>query len=203
MDKQLSSTYIAQNNQPHTGSHMGKKQAIASSPLGRKLRGHPQAATPALAVLQEAGVAFHVYEYEHSLHRNQGWALDSAAVLDLPAETIFKSLMTEVDGKALCAVIPANSMLNMKKLAHAVHGKHAAMMDQTKAERLTGYVKGGISPLGQKEQAPVMIDESAIALDVIHISGGKRSLTVGIAPWDLEAVAHAAFADIADHGRHA
>ena len=162
-----------------------------------------QAGTPALLAVQSAGIEYTLHEYEHSEHQEGGYALDSARVLGRDPAVIFKTLMTEIDGTTACAVVPATGMLNLKSLAHAAHGKRAAMMDPAKAERLTGYVTGGISPLGQRCKATVFIDESALDHPTILISGGKRTLSLELAASDLASILGAAFAPIADTNRHA
>ena len=110
--------------------------------------------------------------------------------------------MALVDGKPTCAVIPATNMLNLKLLAKAAGGKKAEMMDPDKAEKLTGYVTSGISPLGQRRASPTFIDESALELPEIIVSGGKRTLSIAIEPETLAKVAKAQFAPLADQSRH-
>ena len=167
-----------------------------------KKKDRNQAGTHALRVLEETGVAYDVVEYEHSLHQDRGYALDTAKVLGRDPATIFKTLMTVVDGTPTCAVVPATSMLNLKSLAKAAGGKKAEMMDPAKAERRTGYVTGGLSPLGQQQPSPTYIDSSAQHHDQILISGGKRTLSIAIAATDLATLTHATFANIADENRH-
>ncbi|WP_124040339.1 Cys-tRNA(Pro) deacylase [Neoactinobaculum massilliense] len=160
------------------------------------------AATPALAALNRAGVDYTLLEYEHPLHEDDGWALGSADALDVDPATVFKTLMVEVDGKPAIGIVPATATLNLKRMAKAAGGKKAVMMDVAEAERLTGYVHGGISPLGQKIKAPVVIDASAETLATMLVSGGKRSLSMRIAPGDLASVTRAQFADIAEFHTH-
>ncbi|MBE6485031.1 MAG: Cys-tRNA(Pro) deacylase [Actinomycetaceae bacterium] len=158
--------------------------------------------TPALELLRVTGTPHETITVQHSLHQKAGYALDTAQVLGEDPACIFKTLMAQVDGNPVCAVVPANATLNLKSLAKAASGKHAAMLESAKAERLTGYVTGGISPLGQKTSSPVYIDVSAQELPHIYVSGGKRSLSVRLAPADLATLTHATFADIADRSRH-
>lgn len=161
-----------------------------------------QQGTHALQALEAAGVEYEVVEYQHSEHQDHGYALDTAKVLGLDPATIFKTLMALVDGKPACAVVPATGMLNLKSLAKAAGGKRAEMMDPAEAEKLTGYVTGGISPLGQRKKAPTFIDSSAQAHDKMLVSGGKRTLSVSIAPSSLADLTSATFADISDQSRH-
>lgn len=164
---------------------------------------HAAGGTPAINTLEKAGIHFEELEYEHAEHMEHGYALDSAEVMGLDPATVFKTLMTTVDGKPVVAVVPATGMLNLKSLAKAAGGKKAAMMAPEDAERRTGYVTGGISPLGQKIASPTFIDESARELDTMLVSGGKRTLSVRVKPDDLvKIVPKGAFAAIADFSRH-
>ncbi|MGO1594408.1 MAG: Cys-tRNA(Pro) deacylase [Ancrocorticia sp.] len=167
-----------------------------------KKKQHNQQGTHALQVLEAAGVEYELVEYEHSEHQDHGYALDTAKVLGLDPATIFKTLMAVVDGKPTCAVVPATGMLNLKSLAKAAGGKRAEMMDPAKAEKLTGYVTGGISPLGQRTRSATFIDASAEQHKAILVSGGKRTLSVSIAPADLADLASATFSPISDKSRH-
>ena len=161
-----------------------------------------QSGTHALQALEKAGVAYKLHEYAHSDHMDHGYAIDSAQVLGFELGEVFKTLMANVDGKPACAVVPADAMLNLKSLAKAAGGKRAEMMAPDAAERLTGYVTGGISPLGQRKAVPTFIDASAEGLEQMLVSGGKRTLSVELAPADLAALTHATFAPIADRNRH-
>lgn len=155
-----------------------------------------QSGTPALQILDAAGVDYQLVEYEHSDVMDHGYALDTVEVLGLDPATVFKTLLAEVDGKPAVGIVPADSRLGLKALAKAVGGKNAQMMDPSKAEKLTGYVTGGISPLGQKRLFPTVIDATAQALDSMIVSGGKRTLSVSLAPADLAALTKATFAEI-------
>ena len=159
-------------------------------------------ATAALRALNAAGVPYELIEYEHSEIMEHGFALDTVAVLGLDPNTVFKTLMVEADGEPAVAVVPASGHLNLKRFAAVLGAKRAEMMDPEKAERITGYIKGGISPLGQRRKFVTVIDESARHLPEMVISGGKRSLSVRLAPLDLaRLVGAAASADIAGKGR--
>ncbi|WP_124055409.1 Cys-tRNA(Pro) deacylase [Arcanobacterium ihumii] len=152
--------------------------------------------TPALRALNDAGVEYELFEYEHSPVMDHGYALDTSAVLGIEPQYIFKTLLTECDGESVVAVVPASSQLNLKALAKAADAKAASMMDPSKAEKITGYVTGGISPLGQRSTLRTFIDESALELDMILVSGGKRNLSVRLGAQDLAEAINAQFAII-------
>lgn len=157
-----------------------------------------RAGTPALQVLDEHGIECEIFEYEHSRVMEQGYALDTARVLGVDPEGVFKTLMVEADGKPAVGIVQADRLLNLKQIARALGAKQAQMMDPAKAERLTGYVTGGISPLGQRTPARTVIDADAQVRDYLVVSGGKRSLSVRIAPSDLARLTDAIFAPIAE-----
>ncbi len=156
--------------------------------------------TPAINELVSAGVTYSVHEYERgdAMH---DFGLEAADKLGLDPDQVFKTLLVtfDVGGKALQAVgiVPVSGKLNLKAIAAALGAKKADMCDPALAERLTGYVVGGISPLGQRKRLPTVIDEIALLFDTIYVSGGKRGLDIGIAPGDLVAVLDAVVADIA------
>lgn len=168
--------------------------------MAKKNNKKSQSGTQALSVLQASGLPYQLFEYEHSMTMDKGYALDTAAVLGVDPESVFKTLMVEVDGTPAVGVVQADRLLNLKSIAKALGGKSAKMMDPAKAERLTGYVTGGISPLGQRTLYPTVIDEDAQLLDVMLVSGGKRSLSVQLAPKDLANLTQAIFAPISDTG---
>jgi len=152
--------------------------------------------TPALVVLDAAGVDYRLYEYEHDARSEVGFGLEGAAKLGIAPQRVFKTLMADVDGKLVCAVVPASGHLNLKALAAAVGGKKAEMAQPAAAERATGYVIGGISPLGQKQAHPTVIDISASQYDTILVSAGRRGLSVELAPSDVVALVHGRLAPI-------
>jgi Cys-tRNA(Pro)/Cys-tRNA(Cys) deacylase len=115
----------------------------------------------------------------------------------VPPERVFKTLVAEVDGALTVAVVPVSASLDLKALAAAAGGKRAAMADPAAAERTTGYVRGGISPLGQRKALPTVVDASARDFDTVFVSAGKRGLEVELAPADLVALTRAAVAGIA------
>ena len=158
---------------------------------------HPHAGTPALVSLTTAGVEHTAHTYEHDPASDLGYGLEAAAALGVPPEQVFKTLMTTVDGTLTVAVVPVTGELDLKALAHALDGKKATLADKHDAERATGYVVGGISPLGQRMPHPTVIDETAWLFDTVYVSGGRRGLDVELAPDDLVRLTEATVADIA------
>ena len=153
------------------------------------------AGTPALVALQREGVAHTVHAYDHDPAR-QNYGLEAAEALALPPASVFKTLLADVDGSPVVAIVPVTGMLDLKALASARGAKRARMLDPSVAERLTGYVVGGISPLGQRTASPTVLDASAMGQQVVYVSGGKRGLDIGIAPQDLVRVTAAQVAPI-------
>ncbi|MDC4232760.1 Cys-tRNA(Pro) deacylase [Actinomyces sp. B33] len=142
-------------------------------------------ATPALRALAAAGVDFVVHEYEHS-PGERAFGEEAVALLGADPAATFKTLMVECsDGEHVCAVIPVPERLSMKLIARAAGAKSATMADPAKAERLTGYVVGGISPLGQARAHRVFVDSSCLDHDRVIVSGGRRGCSVELAPRDL------------------
>lgn len=133
---------------------------------------------------RRAKIAFTLHSYEHDPAATS-YGLEAATALGLPPERVFKTLVASVDGKLTVAVVPVASSLDLKALAAAVGGKKAALADQRDAERATGYVAGGISPLGQKRRLPTYVDASAEAFATVHVSAGRRGLEIELAPADL------------------
>ncbi len=163
--------------------------------MAKRSTGH--GGTPALLALEAAGVAHTVHPYDHDASTGVGYGLEAAQVLGIPAEQVFKTLMTSVDGVLTVAVVPVSGKLDLKALATAVGGKKAAMADPAAAERATGYVLGGISPLGQRSAHPTVIDETVELFDEVYVSGGRRGLDLALAPADLVRLTGAVLADIA------
>lgn len=151
--------------------------------------------TPATQMLKRAKVAFRTHEYEFVAGQHQ-IGLHAAEAVGLPPEQVLKTLMIEADGKPACAVIPVDHSLSMKRVAAALGAKSATMMDTAKAERLTGYHKGGISPFGQRKRHPTVIEESAMSESEVVINGGKRGLMVMLSPKDAVKVLGAITAGI-------
>jgi Cys-tRNA(Pro)/Cys-tRNA(Cys) deacylase len=151
--------------------------------------------TPATVALEQAGVAFTQHPYEHDPAASS-YGLEAAQVLGLDPETVFKTLLAEVDGRLVVGAVPVTGQLDLKALAAAVGGKRAVMADPAAAERSTGYVVGGISPIGQRKRLVTVLDASALDHDTIYVSGGKRGLDLGLDPRDLVALLDAQVARI-------
>lgn len=144
--------------------------------------------TRATQALEEASVRFvaHAYELGSDSARTYGEAVANA--LGIEAERLFKTLVFEVDGVPCVAIVPVDGRVSTKKLARSAGGKRAAMIDPDTAERLTGYVTGGISPFGQRRPMPFYVDETIAVHDSVYVSGGRRGLQIEIAPADLVSV---------------
>ncbi len=139
--------------------------------------------TPATVQLEKAGVEFHVYEYEHSNdHMDDGYGVEAATKLGFDEHQVFKTLMADTGSERVVGVVPVSGHMDLKALAAAVGAKKASMADPKVAMRESGYVVGGISPLGQKTRHKTVLDESAMQFDQILVSGGKRGLSVGGEP---------------------
>lgn len=151
--------------------------------------------TPATAALTAAGVPFVRHDYPHD-PENTSYGEEMAAATGFPPEQVFKTLIAEVDGNLVVGVVPITGQLDLKALAAAVGGKRAAMADPALAERTTGYVRGGISPLGQRKQLTTVVDASARDRSSVCVSGGRRGLSIELAPADLVALTDARVAVI-------
>jgi Cys-tRNA(Pro)/Cys-tRNA(Cys) deacylase len=152
--------------------------------------------TPAINAAKQARVPFHVHEYMHD-PKAESYGEEAAVKLNLPLERVFKTLVVELDGKSLAvAVVPVSGKLDMKACAAALGGKKCEMAAQKDAERSTGYVLGGISPLGQKKRLPTLIDASAQGLSTLFVSAGRRGLEIELAPDDLVKLTAARFAEV-------
>ncbi|NUR70959.1 MAG: Cys-tRNA(Pro) deacylase [Hamadaea sp.] len=152
--------------------------------------------TPATALLAKQKVAHTLHPYDVSPDAPNYGALVATAIGADPAR-VFKTLVTEVDGGLTVAVVPVTGELDLKALASAAGGKRAALADRAVAERTTGYVRGGISPLGQRKRLPTVIDATALAGATVYVSAGKRGLQVQLAPDDLVRLTGAVVASIA------
>jgi Cys-tRNA(Pro)/Cys-tRNA(Cys) deacylase len=146
-------------------------------------------------MLGKAGIAFtvHTYDYDPNAERI---GLQAAEAIGEPPHRVLKTLMAEVDGKAVCAVVPSDREVSMKKLAAAFGGKSAAMMKPAAAEKATGYVVGGISPFGQKKSVPTVIEVAAMEEDFVYMNGGQRGLQVRLSPKDARDVLKAITASV-------
>ncbi len=148
----------------------------------RSKSGRPS--TPAFAVLGTAGAAFTAHEYEHD-PRSESYGLEAAQALGVSPSRVFKTLIADVDGELCVAVVPVETSLDLKALAAALGGKKASMADVGRAQRATGYVLGGISPLGQRRRHRTVLAASAVGLDTVFVSAGRRGLEVELSPADL------------------
>ena len=152
--------------------------------------------TPATVALTKAGLAFTIHTYDHD-SAAASFGLESANALGLPVEQVFKTLLADIDGSLVVGIVPVHRKLDLKALAASVGGKRAAMADPAIAERSSGYVVGGISPIGQKRALTTVIDDSAQSFDTVYVSGGRRGFDLGLSPSDLATITNAIFATIA------
>ncbi len=151
--------------------------------------------TPALVALQRAGIEHEVHAYDHDPARAD-FGQEAVDALGLDADAVFKTLLADVDGSHVVAIVPVTGKLDLKALAASRGGKRARMMEVAAAERVTGYVAGGISPLGQRTTLPTVLDASAMGQPVVYVSGGRRGLDIGLAPEDLVRMTNAHVAPI-------
>lgn len=152
--------------------------------------------TPATAQLHREGIDFTAHRYVHD-PRAESFGLEAAELLGLEPARVFKTLMAEVDGALVVGIVPVTSTLDLKALAAALGGKRAHMADPAVAQKATGYVLGGISPIGQKKRHRTVLDASASRWPSIYVSGGRRGLDLELASDDLVAVTGAVRASIA------
>ncbi len=157
------------------------------------------AVTPAMTALSRSGVAFTVHRYQHD-PAAVSYGLEAAHALAVPAERVFKTLLADVDGNLIVAVVPVVGSLDLKALAAASGGKRASMAASAAAERATGYLVGGISPFGQRRRLPTVVDKSATDFDTVYVSAGRRGLDLELAPADLIRLTGATTARIGRHG---
>jgi Cys-tRNA(Pro)/Cys-tRNA(Cys) deacylase len=150
------------------------------------------ARTPAIVAAERAGIGFSLHAYEHD-PKASSYGLEAVASLGLDAARVFKTLVVEVDGGPALAIVPAAAQLDLKALG----GKRAALADRTRAERTTGYVLGGISPLGLRKPLPTTLDASALEHPTIYVSAGRRGLELELDPRDLARLTDATVAPIA------
>ena len=151
--------------------------------------------TRATQALEKAKVAFTVHTYDYNPDADR-IGMQAAEALGEPAARVLKTLMAEVDGKAVCVVLPSDHEVSMKKLAAVFGGKSANMMKPAQAEKHTGFVVGGISPFGQKKPVPTVIEEQALAEPYVFMNGGQRGLQVRLAPADAVAAINAKTASV-------
>jgi Cys-tRNA(Pro)/Cys-tRNA(Cys) deacylase len=160
--------------------------------MGSKKKG---GGTPATVALTRAGVPYSEHPYEHDAAATS-YGLEAAEVLGFEPDRVFKTLFTVVDGQLVVGIVPVSGQLDLKALASAVGGKKATMADPADAERATGYVVGGISPIGQRRPHRTVLDGSALGFDTVYVSGGRRGLDLGLSPADLVRVTDATVAAI-------
>jgi Cys-tRNA(Pro)/Cys-tRNA(Cys) deacylase len=146
--------------------------------------------------LGAAGVAFSQHSYDHDAAA-PSYGHEAAEALGLPPEQVFKTLVVDTGAGLAVAVVPVAGSLDLKAMAAALGSKKVSMADPAAAQRSTGYVLGGISPLGQRRALPTVVDESARLFDVVYVSGGRRGLDLGLSPDDLVRLTDAVVADVA------
>lgn len=151
--------------------------------------------TPATVALTRAGIAFTLHAYEHD-PRAESYGLEAAEALGVDPLRVFKTLLASVDGHLAVAVVPVSHQLDLKALARALGASRAAMAEVAQAERATGYVAGGISPVGQKRPHPTVVDASALAHATVYVSAGRRGLDLEIDPAALVSVTGAKVAPV-------
>jgi len=151
--------------------------------------------TRATELLAKLGIAHSIHRYDHD-PRHPSFGQEASEVLGVPPARVFKTLIADVDGQPTVAVVPVSGSLDLKALATAVGGKKAAMADPVQAEKATGYVTGGIAPLGLRRRLPVVVDESALGFPTVFCSAGQRGMEIELAPADLVMAAGARTAPI-------
>lgn len=151
--------------------------------------------TPAINLLKKKGISFDVLSYQHEPSQQQ-FGLEAVEKLKLPAEQVFKTLVLEdTEHQLLVAIVPVSQQVNLKMLAKAACVKKVQMAPQQKVENTTGYILGGVSPLGQKKRLLTYVHESAQEFDVMYVSAGKRGLEIALSPQDLCSLLNAKFAN--------
>lgn len=155
-----------------------------------------EAGTPATTRLSQLGIPFTIHAYDHD-PAARSFGLEAAQALGLDPDQVFKTLIASVDGALVVGIVPVSGQLDLKALAAACGGRRAELADLKAAERATGYVVGGISPVGQKRALPTVLDETAHLYDTVYVSGGRRGLDIGLAPDDLVRATDAVIAAIA------
>ncbi|SFL95488.1 Cys-tRNA(Pro) deacylase [Marinobacter zhejiangensis] len=142
--------------------------------------------TPGIDTARKAKVSHSIHEYSHD-PSSESYGSEAAEKMGVDPRRVFKTLVVSIDGKKLAVgVVPVTAMLSMKRIAKAAGGKKATMADPAEVQRTTGYVLGGVSPLGQKKRLKTFIDESAAGFDTLFVSAGRRGLEIELAPADLQ-----------------
>jgi Cys-tRNA(Pro)/Cys-tRNA(Cys) deacylase len=153
--------------------------------------------TPAIHALLEAGIPHTLHAYEHDATSKLSFGIEAATALGLDPDQVFKTMCAYVDGHLSVGIVPVSGMLDLKALAAAFGAKKAEMAQAADAERSSGYVVGGISPIGQRKALPTALDETADLFDIVYVSGGRRGLDIGLSPADLARITNAVVAGIA------
>jgi Cys-tRNA(Pro)/Cys-tRNA(Cys) deacylase len=152
--------------------------------------------TPAINCAKKAKIEYSVHQYDHD-SGNASYGLEAAEKLGVLPERVFKTLVVKLDGiQLIVAILPVNSMLSMKNVAKACGGRKAEMADKVEVQRSTGYVLGGVSPLGQKKSLKTVVDQSAQQYPTIYVSGGRRGLEIELNALDLQTLTLATFAPL-------
>ena len=150
--------------------------------------------TPAINLARRAGIEHSVHEYDHD-PEHPSYGLEAAEKMGVDASHVFKTLVVAIERKRLAvAIVPVDRQLNLKSMARAVGAKKVEMADASEVQRVTGYVLGGVSPLGQKKRLPTVIDTSAQSLQEMYVSAGRRGLDIQLKPSDLSSLTDATFA---------
>jgi Cys-tRNA(Pro)/Cys-tRNA(Cys) deacylase len=151
--------------------------------------------TPAVVALEVAGVSYTVHEYDRGdeLH---DFGREAADALGLDHDQVFKTLVVVADDELVVAIVPVSCQLSMKRVASALGAKRATMCAPAAAERSSGYIVGGISPIGQRKRLRTVVDETAELFDTVYVSGGRRGMDIGLAPSDLIGILDAVVAPI-------
>ncbi len=181
------------------GSDAGDRRTLRSIPDNEVMSAH---GTRATEMARRAGLAFTVHEYPFdpraSLREGgRGYALEAAGALGIGPDRVFKTIVVEVDARLGLAIVPAVAEVDLKAVAAALGGRRATVVPPADAERATGYVLGGISPLGTRRALPTVLDSSAGRQPTIHVSAGRRGLQIELAPGDLLTLARGVLAPIA------
>ena len=152
--------------------------------------------TPGIDAARTAGTEHRMHEYDHD-RNSQSYGTEAADKLAVDPARVFKTLVVSIDGKELVVgLVPVTTQLNLKRIAKAARGKKATMAEKATVQRSTGYVLGGVSPLGQKRRLRSFIDDSALGFDTIFVSAGRRGLEIELAPADLAGLVDGEFAEL-------
>jgi len=165
--------------------------------VSKRVQAQVQAGTPALVALAEAAVRHTVHDYAHDPTSELGYGAEAATALGVEAGRVFKTLVVAVDSDLAVAVVPVDRQLDFKAFARAVSGKRAVLAEAIDAERATGYVVGGISPIGQRRRLRTVVDQTSLDQQTVYVSAGRRGLDVELAPGDLVSMTSAVTALIA------